>query len=130
MNLLRVLIVDDDRAFAHSLAEIIRLQGHTTFVAYNATDGLQLAAEALPELILHDIVLPGMDGHEAARRLRSDARLNGTLLVAVTGCDAPTIVASTKTAGFDRLIPKPIDFSALWETIRACGSYQSVGFNF
>jgi CheY-like chemotaxis protein len=116
---LRILIVDDNRGFADSLATLVRSRGHEAFVAYRAIDGLQMASDVLPELVFHDIELPDMDGYEAARRLRRDSRFKKTLLVAVTGNDAPAIVESTRVAGYDRFIPKPMDYAAMVDALHA-----------
>ncbi|HXT49585.1 MAG TPA: ATP-binding protein, partial [Thermoanaerobaculia bacterium] len=68
----QVLVVDDNVEGAESLAELLRLWGHTVRVAHDGPSGLALAAEECPEVVLLDIGLPGLDGYEVGRRLRAE----------------------------------------------------------
>src|SRR5688572_11501132 len=70
MRPLKVLIVDDNRDAADSLALLVECEGYRPFVAYEAFTGLRLAAQEVPDIIIHDIGLPGMSGYDAARRIR------------------------------------------------------------
>lgn len=74
-------------------------------IAYGTAEGLELAARVRPDLILHDIAMPVMDGYEAARRLRGMAALSHTALIA---CSASVNEQRARAAGFDGWLVKPI----------------------
>ena len=82
---LRVLLVEDNELVAHSLAALLRRDGHRVDVAHTGTAALELAPRCLPHLALVDIGLPDMDGYEVAGRLRQQDELRGIVLVAITG---------------------------------------------
>jgi PAS domain S-box-containing protein len=103
----RVLVVDDNRDAADTLAELLRMMGQEPAVAYDAFDGLAMAAEALPDVVLCDLGLPGMDGFELARRLRALAGHRPVRLVALSGYAQPEDVARALEAGFDAHVAKP-----------------------
>jgi hypothetical protein len=66
----RVLVVDDNIDSADSIAMLLQVSGHEVRVTYSGQDGLDMAGKYLPEIVLLDIGLPGIDGYEVARRLR------------------------------------------------------------
>jgi PAS domain S-box-containing protein len=103
----RVLVIDDNRDAADSLAELVSMFGHTAEVAYDGPAGLAKAAQGRPDVVLCDIGLPAMDGYEVARRLR--ARQRDVRLVAVSGYAQPDDVARAAEAGFDAHVAKPPD---------------------
>src|SRR5437016_5854385 len=99
---LRVLVLDDLRDAADSLALLVRLWGHRPLVAYDGPTALDLARGDPPDVALLDIVLQdGMDGCEVARRLRQMPGLDKLLLVAVTGYGREEDVLRCKGAGID-----------------------------
>lgn len=104
---LRVLVVDDNRDAAESLAMVLRLSGHHAETAFSGTEALQVAPDFDPDLVLLDIGLPEMDGHEVARRLR---RLlpHGVRLVAITGYGTPEDRRRSSESGFDEHLVKPV----------------------
>lgn len=81
--------------------------GHDVEVAYSGPEGLAKARRAVPDLVLCDIGLPGIDGYEVARNMRADPKLAETMPVAVTGYATSQDVARARAAGFDRHIAKP-----------------------
>ncbi|HEX5458543.1 MAG TPA: ATP-binding protein [Steroidobacteraceae bacterium] len=107
----RILIVDDNADSANSLAMILNLCGHVAEPVYGAAEALQRAAALDPEVVLLDIGLPGMDGYEVARRLRS--RGSSARLVALTGYGQPEDVRRAADAGFDTHLVKPVDLQHL-----------------
>lgn len=116
---LRVLVVDDNRDVADSLGMMVKIEGHEVFVAYDTAAGLRLAAEVVPDVIFHDIGLPLISGYEAARRLRQDARLSKTILIAYTGYGTELDQQQAKEAGFDRHVVKPMEHRTLIELLSA-----------
>jgi CheY-like chemotaxis protein len=115
----RVLVIDDNRDAAESLAELVSLFGHTARVAYDALDGLASAKADLPDVVLCDIGLPGMDGYEFARQFRATASQHGIRLVAVSGYAQPEDVARALEAGFDAHVAKPPDPEQLGRLLAA-----------
>ncbi|HEV7912154.1 MAG TPA: hybrid sensor histidine kinase/response regulator, partial [Albitalea sp.] len=113
---LSVLVVDDNHDAADSLATVLRLLGHHAEVAYGAAKAIQLAADLDPDLVLLDIGLPDMDGHEVARRLRRVAKRTARL-VALTGYGSDDDRRRTGEAGFDEHVVKPVDPQALAELL-------------
>jgi CheY-like chemotaxis protein/two-component sensor histidine kinase len=109
----RLLVVDDNQDAANSLGMLLRLQGHEVRVAYDGASALAIAPEYRPEIAFLDIGMPGMDGHELARRLREDPAASGLMLVAVTGWGTPEDRRRTADAGFDHHLVKPVDLEAL-----------------
>ena len=109
----RVVVVDDNRDAADSLAMLIKIAGHLALVAYDTHKGFQLAHESSPDIIFHDIGMPIIDGYAAARRLRSDAKFKETLLVAVTAYDSTSDRKRSLLAGFDLHLAKPVDFDEI-----------------
>jgi CheY-like chemotaxis protein len=105
----RVLVVDDNRDAAESLAELLELWGSTVQVAFNGTEALSAAAGFRPEVVLLDIGLPDTDGYEVARRLRQRKDLHGVLLAAVTGYGQAEDRQRAREAGFDLHLTKPVD---------------------
>ena len=112
-----VLIVDDNRDAADTLAALIRFKGHRASVAYDADTGFRIAERSAPDIILHDIAMPVVDGYAAARRLRSEAQFLKTLLVAVTAHNTPFDRQLAKEAGYDLHLAKPVDFEVLDEIL-------------
>ncbi len=85
----RVLVVDDNRDAAESLAMILDLSGTQVEVALSGAQALEKVRSFAPDIVLMDIGMPGMDGYEVARRLRADEATRDLVLVALTGWGRP-----------------------------------------
>jgi signal transduction histidine kinase/integral membrane sensor domain MASE1/ActR/RegA family two-component response regulator len=109
----RVLVVDDNRDSAESLAELLRLAGHEVRTANDGAAALEAARAYRPEVILLDLGMPGMSGYEVARRLREQGASRDVVLVALTGWGQAEDRRLTKEAGFDYHLTKPADLAAL-----------------
>ncbi|HWI13727.1 MAG TPA: response regulator, partial [Burkholderiales bacterium] len=105
---LRVLVVDDNRDAAESLAALLDVLGHTVRTAFSGEDALTAIAARCPDVVLLDIGMPGMDGHEVARRIRAMSLAVQPYIVAVTGWGQPADKDKTAAAGIDRHLVKPI----------------------
>jgi CheY-like chemotaxis protein len=105
----KVLIVDDNRDSAESLAMLLRIEGHDVHVAGDGADALAQAERLQPHVVVLDIGLPGMDGYEVARRLRRLQGPHGVRLIAVTGYGQHDDLRASTEAGFERHLVKPID---------------------
>ncbi|MHC5538439.1 hybrid sensor histidine kinase/response regulator [Singulisphaera rosea] len=109
----RVLVIDDNVHAAESLALIIKLWGHEVRLAYNGPDALETAVRFLPDVVLLDIGLPGMDGFTVARHLRDNPAFRDLLLMAITGYGREDDRQRSIEAGFDRHLVKPLDLDLL-----------------
>ncbi len=109
----RILVVDDNVDSAASLALVLQLSGHQTCTAHNGPDALAAADAFDPEIVFLDIGLPGMDGHEVARRLRGRPGGDRLLLVAQSGYGQEEDLRRSREAGFNTHLVKPIDPTAL-----------------
>jgi PAS domain S-box-containing protein len=114
----RVLIIEDNADVADSLAALVGILGHDASVLRDGRDALRVAPAAPPDVVLLDIGLPGMDGFEVARRLRSFPELVATRLVACTGYGREDDVRKIREAGFERHLTKPVGAAQL-ETLLA-----------
>ncbi len=103
----RVLVIDDNRDAADTVAELVQMLGHDVEVAYDAHDGLEKASEELPHVVFCDIGLPGMDGYEVARQIRAREGTRRVRLVALSGYAQPDDVERALAAGFDVHLSKP-----------------------
>ena len=115
----RVLVVDDNRDSAESLAALLGMLGHEVDQAYDGPAALETARTRFPDLVLLDIGMPGMSGHEVARRIRAEPALVGTTLIALTGYGTAEDRHESRAAGFDGHLVKPIDFEALQRIIES-----------
>ena len=113
----RVLIVDDNVDAATSLSYVLALAGYQTALAHDGNHALELAESLRPSVVLLDIGLPGMSGHEVARRLRETPWGRNLRLIAVTGWGNERDRAKSLEAGFDAHLTKPIDPEMLLEHI-------------
>ncbi|BDG01985.1 hypothetical protein AMOR_09810 [Anaeromyxobacter oryzae] len=104
----RVLVVDDNRDAAESLAQLLEVRGHTADVAFDGPTAIRMAGATRYDVILCDIGLPGMSGYEVATALRNGAG-NGAQLIAVSGYAQPEDLARAADAGFDGHVAKPAD---------------------
>ena len=111
--LLRVLVVDDHRDCADSLALLVRLWGYDVQTAYNGAAALEMMVSRQPNVALVDLAMPTMDGCRMARRLRQQMRFNHTLLIAITGWADQAHRLLCDEAGFDHCLVKPIDLADL-----------------
>ena len=104
---LRVLVVDDNRDSADSLAALLQMLGHRTTVAYDGPSALRAATAEPPDCVFVDIVMPGMNGYELARRLRAEPTLGRVKLVALSAFSDPVHAERAADAGFDHRLTKP-----------------------
>lgn len=109
----RVLLADDNEFAVRMLAQALESSGHAVTVARDGVSAVRLASESRPQVALLDIGLPGMDGYEVARRLRSDPTFNGLHLIALTGYGGEEDRRKSKAAGFDEHLVKPVDFDTV-----------------
>jgi two-component system, cell cycle response regulator DivK len=103
-----ILIVEDNEKNMKLVRDIVRHKGHATLEALTGEDGVRLAIEQRPDLILMDIQLPGIDGIEALRRIRAQPALDAVPVIAVSASVMPDDQRHIVGSGFDAFVPKPI----------------------
>jgi PAS domain S-box-containing protein len=123
----RILCIEDNADFADLLCSMLELFGHTTVIAQNGIDGIERAKEFSPDIIFCDIGLPGMNGYEVAKRIRSDHSLANVLLIALTGYAGPMDIELAMNSGFHKHIPKPIDMDTLGRILSEASMNRGIG---
>jgi len=114
----RILIVDDNPTNLKLVAYLVKASGYEVSTAIDAEAALLQIREHAPRLILMDLQLPGIDGLELTRRLKSDPATRDIVIIAVTAYAMKGDQDRALAAGCDDYITKPIDTRALPETIR------------
>ncbi len=113
-----VLIVEDNEKNRKLERDVLQYKGYATQEATNAEDGIRMARERLPDLILMDIQLPGIDGIEALGRLRGDPATCDIPVIAVTASAMKQDRDRIMEAGFDDYQRKPLDIRDFVELVR------------
>jgi len=120
---MRVLIADDNRDAADTLATILRLWGHEVRVAYDGASALVVARCFQPQVALVDIQMPKMNGGEVALNLRRQAGIEGMLILAESANDPTDGRISRYVGVFDAYLGKPCDLNRLEELLESCQSH-------
>ena len=121
----RVLVVDDNRDSAESLALLLDLCGNQTCIAYDGIEALQAAAKFKPDVMLVDLGLPKLNGYEVARKIRQQPGGDEMLLIALTGWGQEEDRRNSKAAGFDEHLVKPVNHTALTSLLAELPSVQA-----
>ena len=103
----RILIVDDSPTECYKLREILEKHGHHVLEAANGADGVAMARSELPDLVLMDVVMPGLNGFQATRKINKDAELGGIPVILVTTKDQETDKVWGERQGAAGYIVKP-----------------------
>jgi CheY-like chemotaxis protein len=111
---LAILVVDDSCDTADSLAELLRLSGHTVATAYDGASALRSVAAAVPDVVFLDIRMPGLSGYDVVAQIRASCSGGRRpLLIAVTGGGSAEDRRRSAGAGFDLHLVKPVDPAVL-----------------
>jgi two-component system, cell cycle response regulator DivK len=113
-----ILIIEDNDKNMKLARDILKAKGYATLEAVTGEEGVKLAKEKVPDLVLMDIQLPGINGIEAFRRIRADAKTARIPVVALTASVTPTDRSEITAAGFDAFIGKPINLKEFVETVK------------
>jgi two-component system cell cycle response regulator DivK len=113
-----VLIIEDNEKNMKLARDILQAKGYKTVEAETGEEGVKLAKERKPDLVLMDIQLPGINGIEAFRQLRAEAATAKIPVVALTASVTPTDRSQITAAGFDAFISKPISLKEFVETVK------------
>ena len=114
-----ILVVEDERRLAQVVRKVLEEESHTVDVAYDGEDGLAMAMDGSHDVIVLDILLPGIDGFEVCQRLRA-GRVDTPVLL-LTALDAVEDRVRGLDAGADDYLPKPFAFQELLARLRALG---------
>ena len=109
----RIMVVDDNADAADSLRALLAALGATVLVCYSGESALEQVAAFVPHAVLLDIGMPGMDGYEVARQIRSNPAHAGVLLIALTGWGQATDRRRSRRAGIDHHLVKPLNVAKL-----------------
>jgi two-component system cell cycle response regulator DivK len=114
-----ILIVEDNPRNMKLVRDVLQVKGHSTLEATTGEDGVALATEKLPDLVLMDIQLPGINGIQALAQLRSNATTAKIPVIAVTASVMQQDRKLITEAGFDGYIGKPINLAEFLQTVNA-----------
>ena len=115
----RILVVDDDPRLLHIVSLYLGIEGYEVIQASNGEDGLKAVNETPPDLVIMDIMMPGMDGVEACRRIRENpatATIPVLMFSALSGDDD---VERARLAGANHLITKPFNLVGLGQVVKS-----------
>src|SRR5665213_821706 len=115
----RVLVVDDIMSNVKLLEAKLTAEYFDVATAYNGLECLKRIEESIPDIVLLDVMMPGMDGFEVCRRIKSDPRIAHVPVVMVTALDQPSDRVAGLEAGADDFLTKPVDDSALFARVRS-----------
>ncbi|OAI39999.1 hypothetical protein AYO40_00900 [Planctomycetaceae bacterium SCGC AG-212-D15] len=105
----RILVVDDNRDSAISLALVLKIMGHETQTAFDGQEAVEMAEEFRPSVLLLDIGLPRLDGYAVCRRIREQPWADGVVIIALSGWGQDEDKRRSKDAGFNFHMVKPVD---------------------
>ena len=114
-----ILVVDDNRDSAESIATLLQMSGHQTSIVHDGLAAVEAAERIRPDVVLLDVGLPKISGIDACRRIRSHPWGKSIVIVALTGWGQENDRRSTKEAGFDAHLVKPVNYDELLQLLSA-----------
>ncbi len=112
-----ILIVEDNEKNMKLVRDILQHKGHATLEAATGEDGVRLALERRPDLVLMDIQLPGINGIEALHRIRAESALDTVPVIAISASVMPDDQRHIVASGFDAFLTKPISLKPFVATV-------------
>ncbi|MGD0302258.1 MAG: response regulator [Bryobacteraceae bacterium] len=113
-----ILVVEDNEANLELVTRFLRREGHQVLCAANGQAGVSMAQEHVPDLILMDLGMPGMDGWEATQQIRSTPKCAHIPVIALTAHSLAEDVRKAIVVGFDAYETKPVVYRRLMDKIR------------
>jgi len=113
-----LLIVDDEPQVRKLLETLLQHEGYQTLTAASGEEALQLVAKQPPDLILLDIMMPGMDGYEVASQLKGDAATASIPIIMLSALSESSARVSGLETGAEEFISKPVERVELWLRVR------------
>jgi putative two-component system response regulator len=114
-----ILVVDDDEFNIKLLKKMLTVEGHAVRSAASGEDALASVAEQLPDLILLDIMMPGIDGFEVARRLKADSHSRSIPIILVTSLEDRESRIKGLEAGAEEFLSKPVGRAELQMRVKS-----------
>lgn len=114
----KILIIEDDKDVVYILKSILELEGYRIFFALNGKEGLEIARSEIPDIVILDLMLPDIDGHEICKKIREDPLFEKTHVVIVTAKTSTKDELRGMIDGADDYIAKPFNPLDVIETIR------------
>lgn len=115
----KILIVDDSPTEIHVMTQILEGAGHQIISAPNGEDGIEVAKQQLPDLILMDVVMPGLNGFQATRKLSKSPETKDIPVIMVTTKDQDTDKEWAMRQGAKAYLVKPLDKKALLQSVES-----------
>lgn len=109
----RIIVVDDTPASSYLLARLLEAMGQSVNCCLNAADALVAASKEIPQLVISDLSMPGMDGYQFARVLRGEPQFRGIILAALSGLSNDEDRQRALESGFDHFLVKPVGVAEL-----------------
>jgi DNA-binding response OmpR family regulator len=106
----KVLVIDDDSAMTDLLALLLKTHNLTVFLANTGEEGIKLTHEISPDVIILDLMMPGMDGWQVCKQVRT---FSNVPILVLSALDAPRMVTSALDAGADDYLVKPVPVGVL-----------------
>jgi two-component system cell cycle response regulator len=117
----RVLVVDDTLLNVKLLEAMLKAQNYEVACAFNGSDALARIEERKPDIVLLDVMMPGMDGYEVCRQIRKNPKTASLPVIMVTALDKSTDRDAGLAAGADDYLVKPVDDKLLFARLRTLG---------
>lgn len=114
----RILLVDDNKNFCETIADVLTMEGFDMFLAYNGEEAIKKAQEVSPDLIVIDVMMPGMNGFELCENVRSDIELKNLPVIMMTGYDSKDNKLKSYYSGTSAYLVKPFNVKDLIVKIR------------
>ena len=114
---LRILIAEDNQDSADSLKMLLEALGYEAHLAHDGESAVRAADALRPDAILMDIGLPGLNGYDAVRRIRTNSSGQGVLIIALTGWGQESDRARSAEVGIDHHLVKPLDLAVLQQLL-------------
>lgn len=113
----KILIVDDEQDIVESLKFVLETADYTCYCAYNGEDGLRLAKEIIPDLIILDVMMPKINGYKISRLLKYDNKYKNIPILMVTARSQEEDKLIGEETGADEYITKPFELDAVVEKV-------------
>lgn len=113
----KILFIDDDPASGKVITWAMEGLGHQMRIATDGESALKIIDDYTPDIVVCDIVMPGLDGYQVCKVMKANPNLVNTLFIAQTGWDTPEREKLSKEAGFDHHLVKPVDVNALLQIL-------------
>ena len=109
----KILIVDDEQDIVESLKFVLEVSGFSCYCAYNGEDGLKMAKEIVPDLIILDVMMPKINGYKISRLLKFDAKYKDIPILMVTARSQDEDKLIGEETGVDEYITKPFELDEI-----------------